>query len=633
MKKFNQVVKAAATVGIIGTLLSTSGQAYEGSYEYEGYEGYEGYVGYDAEVEIEAYTSNQCWDAGVIYEQGRLGSITHYNGLIFGDFYAEQADVEGALAVGGTSQIGTLGMGFDFGAADPSNAAQVIGSYTNPNHYPTFLSRAMPTFHGAQWGTHFNVYNGAMVVGQGITDAFCEQFVLNHDQLSQGSAQVWLRGNPTRFSFASEEAINGFFASAQSQTVSTSQLLAGATHAENVDVRVADLNHNRIDLSEINRFIPNNLAGANMIVINVIDEGAVVINEPKLSGALSQFDLVVLNFPNATSVEMRPAAMFINGGMMGSHHANIGTYAERLLWNFPNATQVSVQQHDVIGSVFAPLATYNANGGSTNGMLIAANYTTRGGHELHAFRPIVRDNVFGIYPITPEVDEDDETFYGIDPEGMMPELDVIEPEREYEVAVPLPDEVDLGDWDLEEDEDLDIEVEGVMPELDVIVEDEEDMDLDIEVEGVMPEVDVIDEDEEDADLDIEVEGVMPELDGDFISVVPLPEIVMPELVVPEEAAPEVVAPEVVMPEAIAPETAAPEVAAPEAENNVTNNVITENRVVNEVNRVTESNVSQITSGQQAPALPQTGHEGISFAIVGLGIVLLGGLLAIVKKKA
>ena len=474
MRKVNKKLKIITMLGLIGAmLLENTPRIIVHALENGGYI-----------VAIEEYeATNQCLNANVITDRSRLGTLTHYNGIIFSTFYAAQADVEGALAVGGTSQIGTLGMGFDFGGS-------VIGHYTNPNDYPTFLSRNQPTFYGGQWGeTHFNVYYGPMVVGREIANEFCQTAVLNGNHLVQGDAHVWLRGG---FSFATPEAINGFFTQAQTQSVATANLLASTTHAEEMNITVAQLNNGSADFSNLERFIPNNLeiVGASMIVINIEDAGHVVINEPKLNGAFREFDLVVLNFPNATSVEIRPAALFINGAMMGSLNAQMGIYAERLLWNFPVASTVNVTSHDVIGSVFAPNAHYNAYGGSTNGMLIANQFTTRGGHELHAFRPRLRDEIFNVRPVQPE--EDDETFYDIDPEGMMPEFDIIE----------------------EEDDDTfyGVEPEGMMPELDIIEEEGDDTFYGVEPEGVMPELDIIEEEGDDTFYGVEPEGMMPELD-------------------------------------------------------------------------------------------------------------------------
>lgn len=355
----------------------------------------------DFKVETVETQANLCLETNVIDNISALGDFTHYNGIIFNNFVAEMADVEGALAVGGASNIGTAGMGFDFGGA-------VIGNYTNSANFPTFLSRDYPTFNGGRWGeTHFTINNGSFVLGQKSALEFCENSTVRRGHIKQGNANIWLgRG----FNFVNDAVVASFFTSAANNFRNVSSLLAGATHMDMVDITVRDLNNGSSNFSNLSEFIPNNidLANRNIVVINIIDAGNVVINQPNIRGSFSDYDLVVFNFPNATSVSFNSSSMFINGTHLGSLSGNIGVYAERFLWNFPIAGSVNTNHHDVIGSVLAPNASYNANGGSTNGMLIARDYTTTGAHELHAFRPILRDNIF---TITPEVEQEENPEY------------------------------------------------------------------------------------------------------------------------------------------------------------------------------------------------------------------------------
>lgn len=71
--------------------------------------------------------------AANISNPSQLGGYNHYNGIIFDYFESSGADVEGALAIGGESKLGTSGQ-FDIGAAASSDYSYVaIGSYDNPN--------------------------------------------------------------------------------------------------------------------------------------------------------------------------------------------------------------------------------------------------------------------------------------------------------------------------------------------------------------------------------------------------------------------------------------------------------------------------------------------------------------------
>ena len=634
---------------------------------------------FSVENEIEAFHTNNCLEAPIITNQERLGTMTHYNGIIFTNFTAAQADVEGALAVGGTSQIGTLGMGFDFGYA-------VIGQYTNPNHYPTFLTRNQPTFHGGQWGdTHFNVFGGAMVVGAGVATQFCETATLNNNNhLVQGSANVWLNG----FNFASEEAVDGFFWQAQNRSITTANQLAGATHTEELNITVNQLNNGSADFTNLSAFIPTNLeiTGRSMIVINIIDGGHITINEPKLNGAFSAYDLVVLNFPNATSVDFQPAALMINGAMMGSLNSQMGVYAERLLWNFPSAHTINVSHHDVVGTVLAPLAHYNANGGSTNGMLIANEYTTVGSHELHAFRPGIRDDIFNVRPITPEVNPIDPEINEpdpIDPEETEPtdpeinEPDPVDPEDEEEIEEEEL-EVDEEDEEIEEDEELEVDEE------DEEIEEDEELEVDEEDEEIEEDEELeVDEEDEEIEEDEELE-VDEEIEEDEMIEDEDKEETAPEITVPEEKDPEIIIPEKAPESDYIGFTPLPEdvdfdwpldmeddeeivdeelevneddeeieeeelevneddeeIADEEDEDETFITVVPlpdelesdddEEETTNETTNTNNSNSNNSNKGNNTNRLPQTGHVGISFSLIG-GMTLLSGAVVTVLKK-
>ena len=333
------------------------------------------------------------------------GKLSDAAGIVFGDFYAAQADVEGALAVGGTSQVGTRGWGFDFGGAMSAGGSQAIGNYTNPNNYPTLLLGNMPDFYNGPGGSHFNIYGGPFIVSNALASEFCMSItLLDHGLQWHNGANIWLRSSPG-LSFATSDIVDDFFQRARHDTIQLSNTLTQAHFDDRGEINVQQLRPNSDVFLNLGNFIPRNLQNVEAdrtLVIDVVDQGHVVIVEPYLPREIGEYDLVVLNFPNASTVEFQPAAMFIGTEMMGSSNPNLTRYAERILWSFPMATHVKVSHHDVVGSVFAPNAHYEANGGSTNGMLITERFTTVGGHELHAFRPRLRDEIFNIVPLPPE---------------------------------------------------------------------------------------------------------------------------------------------------------------------------------------------------------------------------------------
>ena len=385
-KKFHYVLKG---LGLVGLLSQTFFAGFGGS----------------GEVVAAGTTSGGCEEAPVITDISRLGTITHYNGIIFGDFYAEKADVEGSLAVGGNSRVGTAGSGFCFGAAYDAGGAQAIGTFSNPNNYPTFLSGGMPYFVGGTWGTHFNVFGGPMVVSDAVKSQFCQQVQVTSNSIHfNNNANAWLRGTPG-FAFAHSSAVDSFFANARLQSVTLSNTLSVGQNRPGASISLADFRWPNAAFSDVTTFIPDSIAGiSNLLIINVLDSGHIDVFDPHLTAGFLSYDLVVFNFPYATAATFRSGVM-IDNQIMGSLNPQLFAYAERLLWNFPIATAIHGQHHDFIGSVIAPHAHFQANGGSVNGMLIANQFTTVGGHELHAFRPILRDRIFDARPIEPEMTE------------------------------------------------------------------------------------------------------------------------------------------------------------------------------------------------------------------------------------
>jgi len=66
-----------------------------------------------------------------------VGTIDHYNGILFRDLIGEQADIEGALALAGDAVFGGDYHGYDIGAS--TGTYPFMGVYQNPNNYPSFL--------------------------------------------------------------------------------------------------------------------------------------------------------------------------------------------------------------------------------------------------------------------------------------------------------------------------------------------------------------------------------------------------------------------------------------------------------------------------------------------------------------
>jgi len=329
-----------------------------------------------------------------ITDRNALGGLAHYNGIIFDYFESERADIEGALAVGEESSIGTMGQ-FDIGAAAAPNYSQVaIGQYDNPNGYPTLLLGGLPTV-GNATASNIYVHGGPLVLSEDLRTAY-----LNQTNQIRGATK-----------FAESSIVDAFFTDAYSTSVNTVNVLANAQQNSNASITVSDFtgysiyNGFKTNLSD---FEADNLnTGAtgispnDVLAINIIDSGHLTINSPQITGAFGDYEMIIFNFPNATSVDFTGGSVAVDGTQlntsapgywMPNENALLAKYSSKIVWNFPVAKAIEVYASGIVGSVLAPDAYVDGTGGSINGMLIADTFIMANGHELHAF--MINSNIF-----------------------------------------------------------------------------------------------------------------------------------------------------------------------------------------------------------------------------------------------
>ena len=234
--------------------------------------------------------------------------------------------------------------------------------------------------------------------------------------------------------------------------------------------------------------------------------------------------------------------------------------------------------------------------------------TLAGGYQIKLGDPRFDDHRNPTFPM-PDLD---------DVNGVMPELDVIEEdeddEEDYYPVVPLPDEVDLGDWSADEESDdtfYDIDPEGVTPELDLVEDPDREIivpDGDYVIATPLPDEVDLDE-EEDPDREI----IVP--DGDYVIAIPLPdEVDLEDWSTDEESE---VAPELDgEPVAVVP---SPDGANPRNANPSTRNVPS-----TPANQLSNRNVSR--------GLPQTGQLPLSLSMLGVGALALGAATTLSKNE-
>ena len=300
-----------------------------------------------------------------------LGTITHYNGILFGDLFAEQADCEGALAVGGSAELGSPGHGYDVGAASvPGWGSVVIGNYENPEGYPSFLlgGEVTPQSVSAQ------IYGGPVVLREGYQQAY-------------ESGSFRFGSNDVRY--AQDADIADFFAHAKEQFARTGQVLFDNNVQHILRSDLADLT--ALDQS---LYLSRNIDTDKRILVYTILCGtgdSLAISDIGLGDYVNDYDVIVINAA-AAQISFGGGAVLYHGSVVNTSVPRIypgnellAMLASKIVFNFPNATEIRMENYGLIGSLIVPNAMITGMGGSINGMLAANSLNQKNGKELHAF--------------------------------------------------------------------------------------------------------------------------------------------------------------------------------------------------------------------------------------------------------
>ena len=300
-----------------------------------------------------------------------VGTLTHYNGIVLGNLSAEQADCEGALAVGGMATLGSPGHGYDVGAAGvPAWESVVIGNYQNPNGYPSFLlgGTVSPS------STSSRVFTGPVVLKSDY-----------QQQYESGS----FRFDTSDLRYADDSDVDSFFVFARESFSHTGEVLFNGTSARITQSELGYLNTlNQTD------YLSENIDTDKRILVYTVDcaeDAEISIADIGLGEYINDYDSIVINIP-ASKVTFKYGAILYDGSIVNTsvpkiYEGNqlIALIASKVVFNLPNAVEVSMEHYGIIGSVIAPSATVSGHGGSINGMLVAENLNQQNGMELHAF--------------------------------------------------------------------------------------------------------------------------------------------------------------------------------------------------------------------------------------------------------
>lgn len=310
-----------------------------------------------------------------------LGPISHYNGLIFNDMTALQADTEGALAVGGNTRFGSGTHGYDIGGAGLSGGDNVfIGKYENPDAYPSLLLGGTVS----PESTHSNVFTGDVVMS------------LDHEENYENND---FRFGTAGVRFIEDDIIKTYFADVKAQAYATSATLPQGTIQT---IRLADLREMyKLDLTKYeNKHL---LTDKRILVFNLesVDRGPIKIGELFLSEAVLEYDMVIIN-SSSTAITFEGGAFIFDGSIVSviprAFEGNelVERISSKFIFNFPNASVVRMNNYSLLGSMLAPNALVVGTGGSINGMLIADSLTQQGGMELHAFEIPLGEGIFDL---------------------------------------------------------------------------------------------------------------------------------------------------------------------------------------------------------------------------------------------
>lgn len=293
-----------------------------------------------------------------------LGDISHYNAIIFGNQTSQRADVEGALAVKGNMKAPTgENQSYTICAANRNDGYYMGDRYVS-NGLPVLLLGG--SLSKGEKAGHLIVENA---------DSENQPVVISNEQSNpNGTTMKILKDGWSKIDIVSKpsseimEAFDYFKSETDKiigdvKTLKTESIIGGNNNTLNLG---PSKGHNNILFSKTN---------------------ITTFGDIKIPSECANSDFVVI-YSESPSITFTGSALIYNGKELNTsthHDATMDMLAKKIMWVFPNASTVNVDQEGVVGTVIAPNATVNANGGSINGQLIAKNFNQLGGMEMHNY--------------------------------------------------------------------------------------------------------------------------------------------------------------------------------------------------------------------------------------------------------
>lgn len=285
------------------------------------------------------------------------GPLGAYSVFIKNDYTMMDSTVEGRIAVGNKMSIGgtdaTLVPGFD--------ASTVIGYFLESTEYPSLVVK-----NTIELLDPVSVTNG-FVTGGEIND------------------ETLLDFKDASFSYTQDESSN---------------LEEGFTHfTETADDLVTELMNREADTTDSNDFqTPQTYydkVDKSLLLMDLpgkeVEVDEALTSEASAETTKMQVDIDKINIDTLQSHEkliIRSNADYINFNdvkityegseiqidLLDNLDENVESLANNIVWVFPNATEIKIDNSDVIGSILAPKATVTQTGGTLAGQLYADNF-------------------------------------------------------------------------------------------------------------------------------------------------------------------------------------------------------------------------------------------------------------------
>ncbi|PWJ55585.1 putative secreted protein (Por secretion system target)/choice-of-anchor A domain-containing protein [Dyadobacter jejuensis] len=270
------------------------------------------------------------------YLSGTLKGNGNFNALIFGDITSNSGDTEGRLAVGGNFAYTNASSGYSVGIVGAE-----VGSVNPPANTDNFIVN----------GQYSNLGNAWQVRGNIVFNQVAEGSMLPS---TEGLSQT---GVAEHIKFNGDDLLKEY------QTLSAR--LAGFVANGSVNQEF--------------HYDPIQLVGTDAS-LNVFDVTIPTGHNSGIEITVPAGSSVLVNVSN-TAVSISDGNMTINGVGIPSYGAG-----EKVLFNFPNATELSLTRFGMLASVLSPKANLTASGGSINGQsIIGGNVVQGGSFEFHNF--------------------------------------------------------------------------------------------------------------------------------------------------------------------------------------------------------------------------------------------------------